>query len=246
MQAVQLLTTRLAAAAASNSSQNQGQLGLPKQHGVEQAGKLGSVSDAKQQQQLLRGKGAGQKGGGSSKGAQQQKRGKQGRQAAPPDKLFTRNTQQQQQAGQHSTSQAVVQGSGPSSDAEQQGLVDDLLCLLEGVLLHLMPAAVRGWDALGLAGAAAAAAGAGMGAWGPQAAELQEEQQAAVAMLQAVLRVLQAMMDAGGWARWEAVLGEASVCLQPPYCLGVSRSDRACQQAAACVMAVQQATRQAS
>jgi hypothetical protein len=56
----------------------------------------------------------------------------------------------------------------------------------------MVPAAVRGWGALGLAAAAAAAAGgaasAGMGVW-PHAGDLQEEQQAAAAMLQAVLRV---------------------------------------------------------
>ena len=63
----------------------------------------------------------------------------------------------------------------------------------------MVPAAVRGWDALGLAAAAAAAGGAvgaGMGVW-PHAGDLQEEQQAAAAMLQAVLRVLTAVMDAG-------------------------------------------------
>lgn len=185
--AVQLLAAPLAAAAASSNSQQQQRMPL------QQVAVQGRQGQAGKQQLLLRGKGVGKNSG--SKGAQQAKKGKQGRQgAAPQDRLFTRRAQPQHTSSQQQQQEVLSQGaSPPASDAE----VDDMLYIFEAVLLYLLPAAVRGWDALGLAAAAAGGAvGAGMGVWA-HAGDLQEEQQAAAAMLQAVLRVLTAVMDAG-------------------------------------------------
>ena len=195
--AVQLLAAPLAAAAASSNSQQQQRMPL------QQVAVQGRQGQAGKQQLLLRGKGAGKNSG--SKGAQQAKKGKQGRQGtAPQDRLFTRRAQPQHTSSQQQQQEVLSQGaSPPASDAE----VDDMLYIFEAVLLYLLPAAVRGWDALGLAAAAAGGAvgavGAGMGVWA-HAGDLQEEQHAAAAMLQGVLRVLTAVMDAGrvqgmGW-----------------------------------------------
>jgi hypothetical protein len=184
--AVQLLAAPLLASSNSQQQQRLTSQAVSGQGGQNQCGK---------QQQLLRGKGAGQKG--SSKGTQQAKKGKQGRQGtASQDRLFTRRAQPRHNSIQQQQQQDVLsQGaSPPASDAD----VDDMLYLFEAVLLYLVPAAVRGWDALGLAAAAAAGGAviAGMGVWA-HAGELQEEQQAAAAMLQSVLSVLTAVFEAG-------------------------------------------------
>lgn len=208
MQALQLLAAPLAsaaaAAAATQSSQQQQQQqssqpqGLPPVGSQSRTGKVGLPSGSKQQQ--LRGKGGKGKGSSSNSSKASQQKSKTGGQAATQDRLFTRRTQQQQQQQQGS------QGVGGADADKQHGLVDDLLCLFEGVLLHLMPAAVRGWEALGLSDpsvtpAAAAAAGGvgGAGMWpaAAAAAGVSEEQQVAVAMFQAVVGVLQTVMDAG-------------------------------------------------
>lgn len=217
VQAVQLLATPLAAAAAAAaavhpSQQQQGQ----QQQGTWQARPRAPQlrrdgappGSSKQQnsskQQSLRGKGGTSKGSNSNKGSTQQKKAKlSGPSAASQDRLFARTqSQQQRQLGSQGW-----QGLGSADANRQQGLADDLLCLFEGVLLHMMPAAVQGWEALELSDSSVTAA-AGGGAVGPVgcgvwrasggAAPSCEAQQAGVATLQAVLGVLQAVLDAGG------------------------------------------------
>jgi hypothetical protein len=98
-------------------------------------------------------------------------------------------------------------------------LADALLCLFEGVLLHMMPAAVRGWEALELTDSSMAAAGGAVGCGvlpppGEGAAAVScEAQQAGLAMFLAVVGVLQAVLDAGG-----AVSGQTLEVVTWPAC----------------------------
>jgi hypothetical protein len=193
MQAVQLLAAPLATASAAQQQQQQGvdqcrnQIGSQTQR---KAARAGLPANGKQQQ--LRVKAVGDKGVG--KGSQQKK----AKQPAQQEKLFTR------QATQQGSSQQGSQGLGAASEEQPQGLLDDLLCLFEAVVLHLLPAAVRGWEALQLSDTSVtmaslgvtttAAAGGGMWSSAPA---VQEEQQAAVLMFHAVTAVLQTVLDAG-------------------------------------------------
>jgi hypothetical protein len=201
MQAMQLLAAPLAAASASQQQQQQ-QQGMDQSRNQtstqpqRKAGRTGLPAYGKQQQ--LGGKAFGDKG--SSKGSQQKKT----KLPAQQEKLFTRQAMQQ-----GSSQQQGSQGLGAASEEQQQGLLDDLLCLFEAVVLHLLPAAVRGWEALqlsdtsvtvmSLGGATAAAAGGVMWSSAPA---VQEQQQAAVLMFQAVTAVLQTMLDAGAHQDW--------------------------------------------